>query len=50
MSLQTMFISRRRFAGDLARAAEVAGVLVKYGLAGWFTNIRWQFVAMTGDS
>jgi ubiquinone biosynthesis protein len=42
MSLQTMIGSRHRFAGDLARAADVAGVLVKYGLAGWLTDINWQ--------
>ena len=41
MSLQTLITSRHRFAGDLARAADVAGVLVKYGLAGWLTNINW---------
>ena len=42
MSLQSMISSRHRFAGDLARAADVAGVLVKYGLAGWLTDINWQ--------
>ena len=42
MLLQTPISSRHRFAGDLARAAEVAGVLVKYGLAGWLTRIHWQ--------
>ena len=42
MSLQTLISSRHRFAGDLARAADVAGVLVKYGLAGWLTDINWQ--------
>ena len=41
MSLQTLITSRHRFAGDLARAADVAGVLVKYGLAGWLTDINW---------
>ncbi|HWB52779.1 MAG TPA: AarF/ABC1/UbiB kinase family protein, partial [Tepidisphaeraceae bacterium] len=34
--------SRFRFAGDLARAAEVARVLVKYGLAGWLRDIEWE--------
>jgi ubiquinone biosynthesis protein len=33
--------SRFRFAGDLARAAHVASVLVKYGLAAWLTEIEW---------
>lgn len=42
MSLQTMISARYRFAGDLARAAEVAGVLVKYGLAAWLTEVNWQ--------
>jgi len=41
MSLQTLITSRHRFAGDLARAADVAGVLVKYGLAGWLSDINW---------
>ena len=41
MSIQTMINSRHRFAGDLSRAAEVAGVLVKYGLAGWLADINW---------
>ena len=36
-----MINSRHRFAGDLSRAAEVAGVLVKYGLAGWLADINW---------
>lgn len=42
MLLQTMISSRHRFAGDLARAADVAGVLVKYGLAGWLADINWE--------
>ena len=42
MSPQTLISSRHRFAGDLARATDVAGVLVKYGLAGWLGEINWQ--------
>jgi ubiquinone biosynthesis protein len=42
MLLQTVINSRHSFAGDLARAADVANVLVKYGLAGWLTDINWQ--------
>lgn len=42
MSLQTIITSRNRFAGDLVRAADVARILVKYGLAAWFTDINWQ--------
>ena len=37
-----MIRSRFRFAGDLARAAEVARVLAKYGLAMWLTEIEWE--------
>jgi ubiquinone biosynthesis protein len=37
-----MIRSRFRFAGDLARAAEVARVLAKYGLAAWLTEIEWE--------
>jgi ubiquinone biosynthesis protein len=37
-----MIRSRFRFAGDLARAAEVARVLAKYGLAAWLTEIDWE--------
>src|SRR5689334_13707384 len=41
MELSTLIRSRFRFAGDLTRAAEVAKVLAKYGLAGWFVEIEW---------
>jgi ubiquinone biosynthesis protein len=34
--------SRFRFAGDLARAADVARVLAKYGLATWMKDIDWE--------
>jgi len=36
-----MIRSRFRFAGELTRAAEVAAVLAKYGLAGWLTEVSW---------
>ena len=36
-----MIRSRFRFAGDLARAADIARVLAKYGLAGWLTDVEW---------
>jgi ubiquinone biosynthesis protein len=42
MQLSTLIRSRFRFAGDLARAAEVASVLAKYGLAGWLTEVDWD--------
>ena len=42
MQLPSVLRSRFRFAGDLARAAAVARVLVKYGLAGWLTEIEWE--------
>ena len=42
MLMQTAISSRHRFAGDLARATDVANVLVKYGLAGWLADINWQ--------
>lgn len=41
MQLPQMIRSRFRFAGDLARAADVARVLAKYGLAGWLTDVEW---------
>ena len=42
MSLQTLISSRRRFTGELGRAADVAAALVKYGLAGWLADINWK--------
>jgi ubiquinone biosynthesis protein len=42
MQLPSMIRSRFRFAGDLARAADVARVLAKYGLAAWLTEIEWE--------
>src|SRR5271170_2562497 len=42
MSIQTLITSRRRITGDLTRAADVAAVLVKYGLAGFLTSVPWQ--------
>src|ERR1700722_14881284 len=42
MQISTLIRSRFRFAGDLARAAEVAGVLAKYGLAGFLTEVEWD--------
>jgi ubiquinone biosynthesis protein len=41
MQLTSLLRSRYRFAGDLGRAAEVARVLVKYGLAGWLSDVEW---------
>jgi ubiquinone biosynthesis protein len=41
MQIPEIIRSRFRFAGDLARAAEVVGVLAKYGLAGWLTDVGW---------
>src|SRR5688572_11781476 len=41
MTLSTMIRSRFRFAGDLARAADVARVLAKYGLAAWLAEVEW---------
>ena len=40
--METIIGSRYHFAGDLARAADVAGVLVKYGLAGWLAEVNWE--------
>ena len=37
-----MIGSQYHFAGDLSRAADVARVLVKYGLAGWLADINWE--------
>ena len=34
--------SRFRFAADLARAADVARVLAKYGLAQWLSDVDWE--------
>jgi ubiquinone biosynthesis protein len=42
MELPATIRSRFRFAGDLVRAGEVASVLVKYGLAGWLTDVEWE--------
>jgi ubiquinone biosynthesis protein len=42
MSIQSLITSRHRFTGDLSRAADVVAILVKYGLAGWLTEINWQ--------
>ena len=36
-----MIRSRFRFAADLARAADVVGVLAKYGLAGWLSDVEY---------
>jgi ubiquinone biosynthesis protein len=41
MQIPTLIRSRFRFAGNLARAADVATVLAKYGLAGWLTDVEW---------
>jgi ubiquinone biosynthesis protein len=41
MHIPPMIRSRFRFAGNLARAADVATVLAKYGLAGWLTDVEW---------
>jgi ubiquinone biosynthesis protein len=41
MHLTSLIRSRFRFAGNLARAAEVARVLAKYGVAGWLTEVEW---------
>ncbi len=40
--METMIGSPYHFAGDLTRAADVAGVLVKYGLAGWLADVNWE--------
>ena len=40
--MNTMIGSRYLFAGDIARAADVAGVMVKYGLAGWLAEVNWE--------
>src|ERR1700722_11857670 len=42
MGLKATIRSRFRFAGDLVRAGEGASVLVKYGLAGWLTEVEWE--------
>ena len=41
MQVATLIRSRFRFAGDLARAADVVRVLAKYGLAGWLSDVEW---------
>jgi len=41
MQVSSLIRSRFRFAGDLARAADVARVLAKYGLAGWLSDVEW---------
>ncbi len=41
MQIPSMIRSRFRFAADLARAADVATVLGKYGLAMWLTDVEW---------
>lgn len=41
MAISSMIRSRFRFAGDLARAADVARVLGKYGLAQWLAEVEW---------
>jgi ubiquinone biosynthesis protein len=35
-------ITATQLPGDLARAGEVAGVLIKYGLAGWLKDTGWE--------
>jgi ubiquinone biosynthesis protein len=42
MQLPAIIRSRFRFAGELARAADVAAVLVKYGLAASLTDVEWE--------
>lgn len=42
MQIPNLLRSRFRFAGDLARAAAVASVLVKYGLAAWLNDVEWE--------
>jgi ubiquinone biosynthesis protein len=41
MQIPSMIRSRFRFAADLARAADVAAVLGKYGLAMWLADVEW---------
>ncbi|MFI5379866.1 MAG: ABC1 kinase family protein [Tepidisphaerales bacterium] len=41
MKLPSVIRSRFRFAGDLARAADIARILGKYGLAAWLTDVEW---------
>ena len=41
MQIPPLIRSRFRFAGNLARAADVVTVLAKYGLAGWLTDVEW---------
>lgn len=41
MQISSMIRSRFRFAADLARAADVVGVLAKYGLSGWLTDVDY---------
>src|SRR5579862_7117183 len=52
MHIPSVIRSRFRFAGDLARAADVAGVLAKYGLAAWLSDFEWDAVhdALRSDS
>src|SRR5579862_1756736 len=42
MKVPKVIGSRFRFAGDLARAADVARVLAKYGLAQWLSDVDWE--------
>ncbi|HSU65724.1 MAG TPA: AarF/ABC1/UbiB kinase family protein, partial [Tepidisphaeraceae bacterium] len=42
MPVPTVISSKFRFAGDLARAADVARVLAKYGLAAWLADVDWD--------
>jgi len=38
----TSFTPHLHIAGHLTRAADVVGVLVKYGLAGWLSDVNWD--------
>jgi ubiquinone biosynthesis protein len=42
MQLSNVIGSRSRFAGNIARAADVATILAKYGLAGWMADVEWE--------
>src|SRR5580692_10539289 len=42
MEISSLIRSRFRFAGDLARAADVAAVLAKHGLAAWLSDVDWD--------
>lgn len=42
MQLPATIRSRFRFAGEFTRAAEVAQVLAKYGLAAWLIQVDWE--------